>query len=179
MTVSLETWRRDFIPTVAAYANNRNIAVNLRDGFPHPYTLSDAEAYITGCMETGDGQQLCRAVVVGGEAVGSIGVFLRDGGRAELGYWLAEPFWGRGIMTDAVRQLCALAFIRFAISSIFATPYAYNTASRRVLEKAGFQFEGFARDHTCSRGALCLYTLKEGVPQSAYAGMQFSEKERN
>lgn len=159
MAFMLESWRREFIPAVAEYADNHKIAENLRDGFPQPYTWSDAEAYVTGCMAQGEKQQLCRAITVGGKAVGSIGVFLRGGLDAELGYWLAEPFWGRGIMTGAVRQICALAFLRFEISRIFATPYARNAPSRRVLEKAGFHFEGPTQSCGCSKGEVCLYTL--------------------
>ncbi len=159
MIFALESWRREFIPDFAQYADNPRIAENLRDGFPQPYTLSDAEAYVTDCIKKGDALQLCRAVTVGGKAVGSIGVFLREQRDAELGYWLAEPFWGRGIMTNAVGQICALAFSRYEICRVFATPYVHNAASRRVLEKSGFQFEGLTESCGCSRGRVCLYTL--------------------
>lgn len=159
MTVTLKKWSPDFIPLVAEYANNPKIAENLRDGFPQPYTRTDAEAYVNGCMEKGDVGQLCRAIAVNGAVAGSIGIFLRDHGEAELGYWLAEPFWGKGIMSEAVRQICREAFSRFEISRIYAVPYAHNAASRRVLEKAGFTFRGFTESCGCTRGRVCSYVL--------------------
>lgn len=165
MIFSLEVWRRDHIPAVARYANNPKIAKNLRDGFPQPYKLSDADAYVSGCLAAGDGKQLCRAIVVGGEAVGSIGIFLRDNSAAELGYWLAEPFWGHGIMAGAAGLLCAQAFARYDISRIYAIPYCHNAASCRVLEKAGFQYGGLTEDRGSSNGAVCMYTLHRPFAQ--------------
>ena len=152
MTVTLEKWHRRYIPAVAEYANNEKLARNLRDGFPQPYTLTDADQYVSNCIKKGDTEQLCRAVLVDGSFAGSIGVFLRENGSAELGYWLAEPFWGCGITTEATKQLCAEAFARFEITRIFAVPYEDNSPSRRVLEKAGFQLEGPAETCGCSRG---------------------------
>ena len=81
---------------------------------------------------------------------------------AELGYWLAEPHWGKGIMTGAVRRICAEGFARWDIVRIFAEPYAYTTPSRRVLEKAGFALEGVLRQSVWKRGKLldsCMYAL--------------------
>lgn len=157
--VTLEQWNLDFISPIARYADNPKIAANLRDGFPQPYTLADAEAYVTGCIEKGEDGQLCRAIAVDGKAAGSIGVFLREQGQAELGYWLAEPYWGKGIMTRAVERICREAFSRFRISRIFAVPYTHNAASRRVLEKAGFRFGGYTESCGCTRGQVCIYTL--------------------
>ncbi len=159
MKVKLEKWRRTFIPAVAEYANNPKIAENLRDGFPQPYTKTDADQYVSDCIKKGDGEQLLRAVTADGACVGSIGVFPRGDGSAELGYWLGEPFWGRGIMADAVREICSEAFSRFPLSRIYATPYESNLRSRRVLEKAGFRYDGPTESRGCSRGPVCLYTL--------------------
>ncbi|MPM88499.1 hypothetical protein SDC9_135603 [bioreactor metagenome] len=103
--------------------------------------------------------QLLRAIVAQGRAIGSVGVFLRENGQAELGYWLAQPYWGRDVMTRAVALLCAQTFLRFDVSRIFATPYTANAASRRVLEKAGFSDQGATQTHGCSRGNVCLYVL--------------------
>ncbi len=157
--ITLERWKPESIPSLTRYADNPGIAANLRDGFPQPYTQADAEAYVSGCIGRGDDRQLCRAIVADGEAVGSIGVFLRESGEAELGYWLAEPFWGRKIMTRMVEKICREAFARYGLGRIYAVPYVQNTASRRVLEKAGFVFRGFTESCGCSRGRVCRYTF--------------------
>ena len=159
----LRPWRISDIPDVARCAANPKIAANLRDCFPYPYTEADARDYVTSCIQAGESRQLCRAIEVVGRAAGSIGVFLHDDvyrKSAELGYWLAEDFWGRGIMTDAVRRLCDEAFQRFGIVRIYAEPYAYNLGSRRVLEHAGFQLEGVLRKSVFKNGQLydsCIY----------------------
>ena len=165
MVFTLEVWKESYIADVAKHANNKKIADNLRDVFPHPYAYEDARWYINDCIEKGDRQQLCRAIVVDGEAVGSVGIFVRDDvyrRSAELGYWLSEAWWGKNIMSQAVRQLCEEAFQAFDIIRIFAEPYAYNTGSRKVLEKAGFQLEGILKDSVCKNDQIydsCIYAL--------------------
>jgi len=164
MEFELLPWSEAYIPHAAQYANNPRIAENLRDVFPHPYTEADAAWFIQDCLSK-EAQQLCRAIVVDGEAVGCVSVlpqtdvYRRSG---ELGYWLAEPFWGRGIMTAAVGQICAVAFRRFDLLRIYAEPYARNTGSRRVLEKNGFCLEGILRRSVEKNGVIedsCLYAL--------------------
>lgn len=161
-TFSLRPWGPELAASTARYADCREVACWLRDVFPSPYTLADAEGYIRLCMEQ-EAQQLCRAIVIDGEAVGSVGVFPgADVYRrsAELGYWLGKPFWGRGIMTEAVGQICREAFARFDIVRIYAEPYAENAGSRRVLEKNGFVLEGILRQSVCKNGQMldsCLY----------------------
>lgn len=165
MEFSLEKWDARFIDDVARYANNQKIARWLRDVFPYPYTCADAEGYVLACAADDETAQLCRAVVINGHAVGSVGVFVeRDVYRksAELGYWLAEDYWGQGVMTAAVRQICAEAFDKFEIVRIHAEPFAGNTGSRRVLEKAGFALEGVKRQSVWKNGELqdsCIYAL--------------------
>ena len=142
---TLRPWQQSDVEAVAAAADNPHIAANLRNAFPSPYTLADAEWYVNDCIARGEERQLTRAILIEGRAAGSIGVFVRDDvyeKSAELGYWLAEEHWGRGIMTEAVRQICREAFDRFDILRIFAEPFADNLGSRRVLEKAGFTYEG-------------------------------------
>ena len=165
MLIALVPWEEKFIPDVAKYANNSRIAANLRDVFPWPYTDADAERFVRDCMEKEGAGDLFRAILAGGECVGSISVaqggdvYRRSG---ELGYWLAEPFWGKGIMTWAVREICREAFEKLDIVRIYAEPYAYNTGSRRVLEKAGFTLEGILRKSVCKRGEVfdsCIYGL--------------------
>ena len=139
----LREWRPTDAPDVARYANNREIWLNLRDAFPHPYLLHHAEWYISNSAGAQPPTQL--AIAVSDQAVGSIGVMLHadvERVSAELGYWLAEPFWGRGITTAAVRAMTGYAFETFRLTRIYAVPFASNTASGRVLEKAGFRLEG-------------------------------------
>ncbi len=165
MDFILREWRQSDAADVVRYANNDKIARNLRDVFPHPYTLADAENFINSCLEADETCQLFRAITVDGHAVGSVGLLLgRDvyQKNAELGYWLAEDFWGRGIMTQTVRQICREGFSRWDIQRIYAEPFAYNIASRRVLEKAGFTLEGIMRQGVFKRGQVCdscMYAL--------------------
>jgi RimJ/RimL family protein N-acetyltransferase len=117
----LRAWRPGDEASLALHANNRNVWVNLRDRFPHPYTLADAEEWIR--QSRGIVPQTRFAIIVDGAAVGGIGlerrgdVFRRS---AEIGYWLGEPFWGRGIMTEAVRAVTGYAFKNFDLCRIDA-----------------------------------------------------------
>jgi RimJ/RimL family protein N-acetyltransferase len=97
------------------------------------------------------------AIAVGEEAVGSIGVMLHpdvERVSAELGYWLAEPFWGRGITTAAVRAMTAYALATFPLTRIYAVPFASNLASGRVLEKAGYRLEARMRRSAIKDGRV-------------------------
>ena len=165
MLIALTPWEEGFIPFVAKYANNARIAANLRDVFPWPYADADAAEFVRDCMAR-DGQRvLFRAILADGACVGSISVtqgadvYRRSG---ELGYWLAEPLWGRGVMTRAVREMCREVFAALDVVRIYAEPYAYNTGSRRVLEKCGFTLEGTLRQSVCKNGRMldsCIYAL--------------------
>lgn len=165
MQFTLEKWEERFIDDVARYGNNAKIAANLRDAFPFPYTREDAAGYVRMCAQNDESRQLCRAIVADGHAVGSVGVFCGSDvyrKSAELGYWLAEEYWGKGIMTEAAKQLCAVAFASFDIVRIEAEPFAYNQGSRRVLEKAGFTLEGVKRQSVFKNSAMqdsCVYAL--------------------
>lgn len=168
MLFQLRPWRDTDADSLARYANHEGIARNLRDVFPHPYTLDDARAYIRLCREADPSREHCCAIEVAGEAAGSIGLFRQaDVNRqcAELGYWLGEPFWGKGVMTEAVRQICSDGFRRWDIVRIYAEPFARNTGSCRVLEKAGFVREGILRNSVFKNGVVedaCLYALLKG-----------------
>lgn len=165
MNFTLRKWDILDAGTLARYANNGKIAQNLRDAFPYPYTLTDAEAYIDGCLAADGAAALCYAIELDGQAAGSIGLFRgSDVYRkcAELGYWLAEEYWGRGVMTGAVRRLCAEGFAKWDIARIYAEPFTDNLGSRRVLEKAGFTQEGTMRRGAYKNGAYrdwCMYAL--------------------
>ena len=165
MEFELEKWKEEYIKDIAQCANNINIARNLRNVFPFPYTYKDAEYYVKLCMENEENNQLCRAIVVNGKAVGSIGIFVKNdvySKSAEVGYWLAEEYWGKGIMSNAVSQICKLAFEKFDICRIFAEPFSYNKGSRKVLENNGFVLEGTMRNGVYKGGKLldyCMYAL--------------------
>ena len=168
MDFLLRKWKPGDGPSIARYAGDPKIAANLRDSFPHPYTPADGRSFVESCIRGDETRQCCRAIVVNGEAVGSIGVFLQEDiyrQCGELGYWLGEPFWGRGIMTRAVEQLCEYVFANYDVVRIYAEPFAENTASRRVLEKCGFVLEGTMRRGAVKNGRLmdwCMYAkLKE------------------
>ena len=164
MQYVLRKWRPEDAGSIVKYADNKKIADNLRDGFPHPYSLSDAQNFIKNIGSDSDGR-ICLAIEIGGEAAGSIGVFAKEDvyiKSAEIGYWLGEPFWGQGVITDAIREICGLAFGKFDIVRIYAEPYAYNTGSRRALEKAGFALEGVLKKSVCKNGEIfdsCIYAL--------------------
>ena len=166
MDFALREWRQADAAGVAKYANNGKIACNLRDVFPHPYTLTDAEYFVNSCLEADQDRQLFQAIEIDGHAVGSISLCLGSdvyARTAELGYWLAEEHWGKGIMTRAVRQICEEGAERWEdLLRIYAEPFAHNTASRRVLEKAGFTLEGVLRKSVSKRGRVCdscMYAL--------------------
>ena len=127
----------------------------MRDLFPSPYTPDDARRFIA--MATGAPFGLLLAIEVQGEAAGGIGIHpLEDvyRGTAEIGYWLAEPFWGRGIITDAVRALVPVAFERTGITRIQAGIFSSNPASMRVLEKCGFVREAVHRNAITKQGVV-------------------------
>lgn len=165
MEFVLRPWRESDIESVAKYANNEKIAQYLRDVFPYPYTKHDAEDYVLSCVSNEGVGQCTRAIVVKGEAVGSIGVFFGKDvycKSAELGYWLAEPYWNRGIASSSIRKICQYVFDHYEIARIFAEPYAHNIGSRKALEKAGFQLEGTLKSSVYKKGVIydsCMYAL--------------------
>ncbi len=163
----LREWRRDDAPSIARYANNRKIWLNLRDGFPHPYNCRHAEAFIEKAIQSIPATLF--AIATCNEAIGSIGLTIgTDVHRfsAELGYWLAEPFWGRGIMTRAVTCVTAYAIETLGLHRVYAEPYACNIASAKVLEKAGFVLEGIMRSSAFKDGTICDQLLYSYIGQS-------------
>jgi RimJ/RimL family protein N-acetyltransferase len=131
---------------LARQANNRNVWLNLRDRFPHPYGLRDAQAFIAKARSMSPPTHF--GIEVQGQVAGAIAFELRQDVErfsAEIGYWLAEALWGRGIMTDALRAATAYAFGSLGLKRVYAMPFATNRASARVLEKAGYRLEGVLR----------------------------------
>ncbi len=160
MTVRLDAagcvirpWTVDDAPAIVRWADNPNVSRWLRDRFPSPYRLADAEAYLHGLAE--GGRELAWAIEVGGDPIGGVGLVMgQDVERfsAELGYWLAEPFWGRGFATAAVRRVVDHAFSDLGLLRVWAVTFDANPASARVLEKSGFVFEGVERSAAVKRG---------------------------
>jgi len=132
--------------TLVKYANNYNVSKNLRDSFPYPYTEKDANRWIG--LVFGQTPELNFAIADKNELIGAIGIMLQpDVYRfsAEIGYWLAEPFWGKGIATQAVKKMTEFAFNHFNFNRLFAGVFEGNESSLRVLEKAGYKLEGKSR----------------------------------
>ena len=152
---TIRNWRDSDAPAIATYANNIKIWLGLRDQFPHPYTLPDAISFIRKTREKDPPTMF--AIVREKAAIGSIG--FRPGGdvervSAEIGYWIAEPFWGQGIATEALKAVTAYAVEKFNLTRVFAVPYANNPASFRVLEKAGFELEGRMKKSVVKNGVI-------------------------
>lgn len=151
----VRSWRAEDLPSLLRHANNRNIWLNLRDRFPHPYGRRDAQLFI---RQSRRGDPECSfAVAVDGVAVGAIGfVIQQDVERvsAEVGYWLGEAFWGRGIMTEALQALTRHAVSTHRLTRLYARTFTYNAASCRVLEKAGYVLEGRLRRSAIKDGQI-------------------------
>jgi RimJ/RimL family protein N-acetyltransferase len=156
----LRPWHRDDIASLVVHANDREVWRRLRDRFPHPYTVADAEGWIA--LTAGESPPLNFAITLGGEAVGGIGLIPGtdiERASAEVGYWLGRAAWGRGLATAALQALTAHAFRRFAFERLFAHPMQGNEASQRVLLKAGFALEGVHPRAVIKDGhVLDLYT---------------------
>ena len=144
----LREWRLSDAASLAENANNINIWNNLRDRFPHPYSKKDGKQFIEMALSLPKPATLL-AIAVDEKAVGSIGITLHtDVERisAELGYFIGEKYWNKGIMTDAVQQMVKYAFTHFLeLCKIYATPFDFNIASHKVLEKAGFECEAILK----------------------------------
>ena len=152
---TIRPWRLDDAESLAKHANNRKVWLALRDAFPHPYTADDASKFLQNATTVQPTTNFC--IEVDGVAVGGIGIHLgRDVHRhtAEFGYWLAEEFWRRGIMTEAVGAFTDFCFDKFSLHRIYAEPFANNPASARVLEKAGFVLEGRLKNNVVKDGEL-------------------------
>lgn len=151
----IRSWRSGDAESLARHADNRKIWRWVRDHFPHPYTRADAEAWIAAAGEQVPETQF--AIEVDGEAAGGIGVFLQEDvarRSAEIGYWLGEAHWGRGITTDVVRRFTDWAFAAYDLLRLYALVFDGNQGSCRVLEKAGYQLEGRMRKAVVKEGLV-------------------------
>ena len=153
-TCQIRSWQVKDLNSLVEHANNRNIWLNLRDGFPHPYLKRDGREFLRR-MRTSR-PEATFAIAVDGQAAGAIGFVLRedvDRVSSEVGYWLGEAFWGRGITSEALAAMTQYAIATHGFTRLFAVPFATNTASCRVLEKAGYVLEA----------RLCRSAIKDGV----------------
>ncbi|MCB0760849.1 MAG: GNAT family N-acetyltransferase [Flavobacteriales bacterium] len=142
MNIQLRPWTLSDLSRLVALANNPKIASFLTDEFPYPYEEQHGRKFLD--MVTSANPVNVMAITLHGEVVGAIGVHPKSGierRNAELGYWIGEEYWGRGLGTSAIRQMVNYAFSTFPIHRIFARPFGNNPASQRILEKAGFTLE--------------------------------------
>jgi [ribosomal protein S5]-alanine N-acetyltransferase len=152
---TVRPWRLDDAESLAKHANNRKIWLEVRDLFPHPYTIQNAHEFLQRTISEQSAMKFC--IEIEGAAVGGIGVHPGEDVHrhtATVGYWLGEEFWGRGIMTDVVIAVTDFCFDNFPLRRISAEVFSNNPASSRVLEKAGFTFEGRLKYHVLKDGKL-------------------------
>lgn len=165
MDCVLRKWRLTDAKDLAAALNNEKILNILRDGLPFPYTEKDAADYITAMLSADENSTFAYAITLDDRAIGSIGAFRQSNihcKTAELGYYLAEEYWGKGIMTNSIKQLCNTVFKTADILRIYAEPFSHNIGSRRALEKAGFSLEGIMKNNAVKNGRvldMAMYAL--------------------
>ena len=155
MECVLREWREEDVKDLAYMMNNKNIQDNLRDGIPYPYTQQDAAAFIEKMMTRDKNKLFAFAIEAEGRLVGSISVSRMDNVHSrtgEMGYYIGQDFWNKGYGSSAARQIVQYVFDNTNIIRVFADPYAYNAASCRALEKAGFTFEGLLRKNALKNG---------------------------
>lgn len=166
MNLELRPWKKEDLENLVKYANNKKIADNLTDAFPHPYTKEKGIAFIE--MATKSSPPTIMAIVIDGEAVGGIGLHPQTdihAKNAEMGYWLAEPYWGKGIISAAIKKMVDYGFENFEITRIFARPFGRNIGSQKVLEKAGFILEAKFDNTIFKNGQFedeLIYAIRRG-----------------
>ena len=152
----LRQWRLSDAASLAENANNIRIWNNVRDCFPYPYLEEDGKQFINRVLEkTNPAEDF--AIVVDEKAVGGIGIVLqKDVERigAEIGYWLGENYWNKGILTEAVKQMVTYAFTYFPLHKIYAPVFDFNIASQKVLQKAGFEREAILKQAAIKNGKI-------------------------
>lgn len=165
MKVNLREYKMSDAEALAKKANNAKIARYLTDGFPHPYTLENAREFIEKFASHNPTQVF--AIEIDEQLVGGIGIHPQSDImrlNAELGYWIAEEFWGRGIATSAICQIVEYAFENFNINRIYARPFGSNKASARVLEKCGFLLEAKIEQNIIKNGIIedeLIYAIRK------------------
>jgi RimJ/RimL family protein N-acetyltransferase len=151
----IRPWQISDAASLQRQADNRNVSMHLRDRFPFPYGIEQARAFLE--FISAQPAPTVWAIDVGGDAAGGIGIELHNDVErvsAEIGYWLGEQFWGRGIATEALKAVTAAVFERFDLTRLYAVPFADHVASVRVLEKAGYVREGHLRQSAIKDGKI-------------------------
>jgi len=165
MKCRIRKWELSDAKDLAAALSNKKVQDNLCDGLPYPYAEQDGKDFISAMLSADESETFAFAITVDNTVVGSIGIFRQENihrQTAELGYYIAEEYWGKGIMTEAVKQICEYVFGNSDIIRIYAEPFVYNIASCSVLEKAGFQYEGTLRSNAVKNGKVMdikMYSL--------------------
>jgi RimJ/RimL family protein N-acetyltransferase len=151
----VRSWQPSDLASLVLHANNRKIWANLRDRFPHPYSTYDGRTFLRTARKASP--ETFFAIAVDDAAVGGIGFVLQqdvDRVSSEIGYWLGEAYWHRGITTEALVAVTHHAITRHGLTRVFALPFAFNAASCRVLEKAGYVLEGRLRRSAIKDGHI-------------------------
>ena len=157
----LRKWKHEDAASLALHANNKKIADNLRDAFPHPYKIEDAKKWLEMALD--NNENLMLAIEVDGNAVGGVGIHqFSDVYRktAEIGYWLSEQYWNRGIVTEAIKAISEHAFANYDIVRLQAGVFHYNEASKKVLTKCGFTLEAIHKKAVIKNNILldeCIF----------------------
>jgi RimJ/RimL family protein N-acetyltransferase len=165
--VLLRPWTLSDAEALALIADDINVADNLRDVFPHPYSLNDAISWLSNFIPKND-PPVYFAIIYENQLAGSIGITLKTDiyrKNVEIGYFVAQKYWGKGLATKAIKAVTSYAFRTFDIVRVYAEPFADNPASRRVLDKAGFTMEAVFKNYVIKNGIIknsCIYSvLKE------------------
>ena len=151
----IRSWQTADLASLVEHANNRNVSIHLRDRFPFPYTRKDGQGFIRAARMMHP--ETLFAIAVDGVAVGGIGFYLQkdiERMSAEIGYWLGESFWGRGIASEAIVAMTRYAFDHYELTRLYALVVDGNEASCRVLEKAGYALEGRLRRSAIKNGVV-------------------------
>jgi [ribosomal protein S5]-alanine N-acetyltransferase len=162
--IVLRPWGMSDAPQLALICNNREIADRLRDGFPHPYSLRDARDWLNIIIPENNPTRFF-AITSDGQVIGSIGLVSKTDiyrKNMEIGYYLSEPFWGKGIMTRTIKAVTTYAFNNFDIVRVYAEPFADNPGSRKALEKAGFVLEATLKNYVIKNDLIkdsCIYSV--------------------
>ncbi|MFT5874854.1 MAG: ribosomal-protein-alanine N-acetyltransferase [Clostridium sp.] len=165
MECIIRSWKIEDTSNLAEVLNNKKILDNLRDGLPYPYTEKDAQNFILATIDDDKDKTYAFAITIDDKVIGSIGVFRKDNihsKTAEMGYYIEESYWGQGIGTSAVKQICKHIFENTDIIRIFAESFDYNLGSCRILEKSGFLYEGTLRKNAVKNGVVLdmkIYSL--------------------
>jgi len=162
--IVLRPWSIRDAADLARIADNKNIADNLRDGFPNPYSLKDAMTWLNIILPENFPPRFF-AIIFDKQIAGSIGIVTKTDiyrKNVEIGYFLSEEYWGRGIVTRAIKAATSYAFREFDIVRVYAEPFADNPGSKRALEKAGFSLEATLKNNVVKNGVIkdsCIYSV--------------------